>query len=297
MSDTEGPASSSQPRLREAFERVRPELAGLERSCLLPLNLDPIAAACTVTAVIPRVRALTSTLEECLPLFDVRLLDRLELYALALIQAHSRVLCAKSPPQHLAALAAESIQTRANLMEDLAVLARRGLVTGVRPNVLRQSTSYRNLAADLLTLASLFRKDWDAISSRCGVTESELCRAEVLAHQLILVIGQRDRKPEEIAEALLDRQKIYTLCARAYDQVRRAMTFLRGERKDAADFVPSLYGPRKSRRAKGEVTVDKSDANNNIVAANTSEQPITDNVERAESKPAVGFPGSDPFLH
>jgi hypothetical protein len=144
----------------------------------------------------------------------------------------------------------ETTELRAQLMLDVDALTRRGFIKGLQPNALGRTTSYRNLAGDVLSLAGLLRSEWATISTRCGVSLEELSRAEVLADELLQYLGLRDRAPVVVAEATLDRQKVYTLCVRAYDQLRRAVLYVRWDRGDFDDFVPPLGGKRKRVRVK-----------------------------------------------
>jgi hypothetical protein len=296
MTEKKAIGQIAQPRLRKAFEHVKPELAKLRRAELVVLNVDPIAAAATMRTALPRLNALRPSLEKSLSDFDFSNLDKLETYALALIHAHSLFVCAKLPPERLAALATECTTLRAQLLVDVSALAKRGFVKGVRPNALGRSTSYRKLASDILTLAGLISDDWAVIASHCGVTKEELARAEVLADELIQAVGQRDRAPDLIAEATLDRQKVYTLCVRAYDQMRRAVTYLRWERGDEDEIAPPLSGKRRRGSKKGN-SAAKMSASSEAAASAVGEPSATAAAEPAVQKVASGLPGADPFLH
>ncbi len=44
------------------------------------------------------------------------------------------------------------------------------------------------------------------------------------------------------------RQRAYTVLSNAYDDVRRAISFLRWKEDDLEDIAPSLFGPRAARK-------------------------------------------------
>jgi hypothetical protein len=46
------------------------------------------------------------------------------------------------------------------------------------------------------------------------------------------------------------RDRAFTVFVRAYGQVRHALQYLRREKNDAERYAPSLYGCRRSRKAK-----------------------------------------------
>src|SRR5512145_1312456 len=248
----------SPARLQEAFDRLRPELARMRKKSLEALNVDPISAASIIRAALPRVRAMRGVITKELASYDPSIIDRLDQYSLALIHAHRQCVCAKQPPAQLQELVDQVRSIREQLQSDVVCLANRGLIKDYRRAALRSSTSYRNLAADVLTLAGLLRKSWPTISNRSAVTTEELGQAESVANELILVLGTRDRSPEVVAQAALERQKVYTLCRTTYDQLRKAVTVVRWEHGDADKLTPSLHGPRRARRKPKQLTASAS---------------------------------------
>jgi hypothetical protein len=239
---------ASPARLQEAFERVRPEFAKMRKKTLVPLNVDPIVAASIIRAALPRVRTLQAAIQKELGSFDPGILEKLDQYTLALVHAQRLCICAKQPPERLRERIEQIRAIREQLQSDVACLATRGLIKEYRRTALRASTSFRNLASDVLTLTELFRKNWSTVSHRSAVTLEELNDAEAAANDLIAILGVRDRSPEVVAEAALERQKVYSLCHAAYDQVRKAVIVVRWDHGDASDFAPALHGPRRPRR-------------------------------------------------
>lgn len=62
--------------------------------------------------------------------------------------------------------------------------------------------------------------------------------------------GMRLRDLKEVAASTLVRQQAFTLFVKAYDEVRRAVSFLRWKERDADTIAPSLYGARNGTRAR-----------------------------------------------
>jgi hypothetical protein len=50
-----------------------------------------------------------------------------------------------------------------------------------------------------------------------------------------------------VVEVAAQRHRAYTLFVRAYDEVRRAVSFLRWRKGDADDIIPSIYSVRAAR--------------------------------------------------
>ena len=98
-----------------------------------------------------------------------------------------------------------------------------------------------------------------------------------------------------VAAAAQARQRTYTLLAKAYNQVRRAVCFLRRDEGDADAVAPSLYAGRGGRKkVQSELAADAapsaafpaaSAAASSVVAATTT------------ATVPVGLPGADPFIH
>lgn len=280
--------------LNQAFERVKPEFAQLRSSALIPLNVDPLTAATTIRTALPRIRELRPALERALNDFNFSNVDNLNTYALALIFANSRLTCTKLPPERLVVLAAEATKLRTQLLSDVTVLARWGFIKGVKPECLSRTTSYRSLAGDILSLSTLLKNDWEAIGSRCGVSQAKLERATGLADELLQAAGQRARTPLLVADATLDRQKVFTLCVRAYNQVRKAVTYVRRDHADEDDFVPPLGGKRRRARKQPLASIKVDSMSNLAIEAMNGEAPAA--VEPDVLKTTVGLPGVDPFL-
>ena len=89
--------------------------------------------------------------------------------------------------------------------------------------------------------------------------------AQLQAERVLDAVTQRLLVDKEIAEASRLRRAAFTSFARAYEEVRRALKFLRHEEDDADAIVPSLYsvsvGRRRKQkigaRAKGEVAIEE----------------------------------------
>lgn len=92
----------------------------------------------------------------------------------------------------------------------------------------------------------------------------------------------------------LERQQAYTLFVNAYDQIRRAISFLRWDQGDADEIAPSLFGGKKRRAAtEAEPPVDSAPTPTTGAAAATG--PVVNAAGAGGTTAAVGLPGSDPF--
>jgi len=184
------------------------------------------------------------------------------------------------------------------LEEDARTLARRGLVDPeqfARLTVKQQGKrSYKSMVFQLIGLVELFRKDWSKAENNTPVTEAELADAERLAAEFGEAIGIRavgDEEDNDSGDAALTRRRFYTLFYTAYDQVRRAVNYLRWDHDDADEYAPSLH-------VRGARTIDDAEV-------------VTDPAKPTDVRPAPGptapvagpapepvrpgFPSGEPF--
>lgn len=303
MTELGDPLCGNQSSLRRAFKKVRPLLQAIPDSALLQLNLDPLAAVAKVRAVLPGILLMRDSIEGTLRFFDLNCLDQLETYALALVQAHVvyRGITARS--QSLPKLSAEASALRGQLLRDSNTLVQRGLIPRARLSRLQGTKGYRNIASDLLTIGELLRDCWPTIANRTAISLAELERAEVLAEEMITVLGQRKKVTALAADAALTRQRAFSLFIGAYDEVRRAVGYLRWHEGDAAQIAPSLYQKRNRRRKKcaqeaSSATPPSRNANVPSGTASARDAPSRVSEKGTDTKSAgVGGPDSDPFLH
>jgi hypothetical protein len=123
-----------------------------------------------------------------------------------------------------------------------------------------------------LGLAEVLRENWAKISARTRAQAGELDRAEALGGQLISALSAREQAPVVAADVAVQRQRNFTLFAKAYDQVRRAISYLRWDDDDLERVVPSLYG--------GRIVNRKSCAVKSILPCASSTYPSRDRVAK-----------------
>lgn len=291
-------AITNQPQLRDALEQIRPEMRALSTDDLVPINLDPVVATGIARGSLPRIMKYREQLVAEIPKFDLSSLDKLGTYALALIQAHTAYGIATTPPEVLASLAEEATKLRDLLYSDAAALGKRGLLNPAPLNDLKGVAGYRNTATDVLGLALLLRNHWDRIAAKTCVTLAELDRAEVVGQQLLDAVGIREQSPAKVEQATIERHQAYTLFVNAYDQVRRAISFLRWNDNDVDDIAPSLYGGRTASRKKTSSDVQKpaetiTNTASPVVTSTATATPAT--ATAPATKSVAGLPGADPF--
>jgi hypothetical protein len=220
----------------------------------LHISLDIPQAVSTVLGVLPEVKRLREQIVKDLPSFDVVRFDKLEDYAHALNFAHTNFLSATQPPDDLEDVAEEVARMREMLLAEAKALVHRGLVSDAQLGQLKGANGYRNTATDLHVLANVLEGVWPQIEGKTLTTMQDLELASRMATRLLRIVGLRDQGPALVAEATDRRVRAYTLLLVVYDDVRRAVAYLRSSQGDADDIAPALH-PGRPRPKKGEAQV------------------------------------------
>jgi hypothetical protein len=292
-------------RMRDAYQSLLTEIQSVEEESLIHINVDIPTAVTTALGALPEIRAMRPKIEAELKSFDLVQFDKLETYIFALFNAHTLYVTANRPIEPLPELVEAATRIRDLLFSDAMALVNRGMLDGQQLRDVKTANGYRPLALDLTALAAVMRANWERIESKTAVQASELSQVESLAERLLHAIGLRDQAPAVVAESAATRQRAFTLFVRAYDDLRRAVTFLRWRDGDVDKIAPSLYASRGGSRRKSEPDVAAP-----VDAPPLGAPSVGDPVGAAGRVPVVpslvpgpaaasiglGLPGSDPFV-
>ncbi len=226
-----------------AYERRLREIESVTE--LIPITIDLPTAIATVLGALPQIQALKKEMAT-LPI-DEPVLDGLDDYAEACAEANARYVTAVAPAEEVVALNEAALALRETLRSDAAALVQRGLLDEARLAAFQGHTGYKNVGFDLIDYATLFRDCWTAIQGKTALTIEEVQAAKDLGDQLVRAAGEHQQTPAVIAETALIRQQAFTLMVNAYDEARRAISFLRWRTDDVNTIAPSLYAGRTHR--------------------------------------------------
>jgi hypothetical protein len=197
-------------------------------------------------------------------------------------------------------LSEQLTQLRETLVIDVTALEKRGLIDG-RLGELRGAVGYKNLAFDVLLLSTVLRESWSKIEGKTGVQLAELDCADTLADRLVTAVGVREQGKSALSAAVEARQRAYTLFVNAYDEVRRAVGYLRFNHGDLEKIAPSLYSGRKPHRpeeepiAGGAAVAPGTPPGVTPAATPPAAPPTGANGSNGGAATAPGMPGADPF--
>lgn len=234
----------------KAFAEVEPILAALSPDDFATINTDIPRAVAIAVGAIPHIARLRGDAAK-LPDFDVTHIDRLGTYALAAWYAHLLAL-PEVVASELSALVEEAKPLREDMLLSAELLAHKGFFDKDAVKRIRADQGNLDTANDLVALAALFTAGWSRVENKSPVEWSQVERAAQLGPRILVALGARSQpgvKAPNPADPAERRVRAFTVFTRAYDQCRRAVTYLRWDHGDADEIAPSLFahrGPRKS---------------------------------------------------
>lgn len=227
---------------------------------------------------------------------DITQLDKLRDYAFALARAHSAYRSAVSPSDPNGAIADELIAIRDLLVTDALALGKRKLLDLNIVDKHRSGLGYKAIAVDVDGLVALLREAAPRVAGKTAVTEEELEHAARLAQRLVTGIGIKEQDPVVLDAATLLREQAFTLFINAYDEVRRAVIYLRWHEGDADTIAPSLWAGRNKRSSNEALSPESSaPAPGTSGSSGIAPTPATSGINPS-SPSGVGLPGSSPFM-
>lgn len=232
--------------MTDAYALLAEERRALKPEEVIRAKLGIAAVVAMVHGVVPRLKPLRREMAK-LPGLNLKRIDRLELCATALGQAQINYLVSAESPDALPELAEEAVRTSKLLYLEAQALASCGLINPASLDDYSGGTGYQAAAMDLQLVVTVLQNNWGAIEGKCAVESAELERAEKVAARILRLAGMKTQAGQADDPALDERDRAYTLVDQSYDEVCRAVDFLRYHRGDAETIAPSLYQTRKRR--------------------------------------------------
>jgi len=255
----DGDAIGMDASFHAALVAVGAELAAIPAGELLPVNLEVHAAVVTALGVQAELQTHRESVREWFGDEWVTMIDSLPTYAKAAAQAHGEYLATQNNSTEVNAVSKELVEVREILFTDATSLVNRkrldpGALSGLRGNV-----GFRNQVTDVVQLTAVFRRQWESVRGMTPVTMSDIERGESLATKLTQLLGMREQGSLETTGVGETRQRAFTKFVGTYDQLRRAMTFLRWDEGDVDSIIPSLWAGRGGRGKRSDVVVPKDE--------------------------------------
>ena len=241
-----------------AYQRCKGSIDAIPDDELIPIRADIPQTAMYAVAVSPAVEPLIPQLER-LPDFDINCALQIVDRGYAAWYAHVSYLVSAPGNDDLAKAVATCTVDRNQLRSTGLNLAQFGLLAEEAVTGAHTGTSQLDLANECGGLVSLFSRRWAAIRGVIPITEERLHQMSMNASTLLgLVAGHTIAVVPSTSEAAKLRQKAFTFYAHSYDQLRRAVSYVRWDQGDVDRIIPSLYS-RDTSASSSSSSAKKSD--------------------------------------
>lgn len=245
-----GPAQSVD-QAEAAYARIEPEILQMDEAEVGRANAEVPYAVSIVLGALVNVETLREAMISSLSLPPLEELSKVRDYALATLFAHLQIMPTRIQAQ-LALLREEAAPLRERLLISAEALAHFGLFDPDEVAHIRAGTGPLDAAEDLVALVGLFRRHWSVVSGKTAVTEAELTRAGELGPQILEALGNKTVGRvgrDDAIDWAARRNRAFRLLVRCYDEIRRAVTYVRWRQGDSDRFAPTLYQRRRTRAA------------------------------------------------
>lgn len=270
--------------MEAAHEAVTPHLkpfVGAEAA-----KLDGRRAASTVLGSLPEITELLEQMK-AVGITNAELV-LLRLVALAAYEAETRLARASQPSEPLQKQFDELSRLRAVLLHQVTGLVGFGLMDDKVIKSLLGGSGHQNVPADVQSLAGAMKAAWARINGKTPLTEQDVAEAKAKGEAFAEMVAKRDLADKAISQATADRNQRLALLIRKYEEVRRAVHFVRWFEDDADKYAPSLFAQRGSRRRAEETEVEP------VAPVPAPGAPLP--APAADIRPpGTGLPGNGPF--
>lgn len=241
--------------LAAAFESHRAEIEALpEQALITRTNFDVATAVSIVLGAVPALSSLRGDIAKQLPAMPLRYVDDIEGIAHAALHAHIATMIAPVAVDALPLLTEDARKLRKVLLADAQAALVRGILAEGALDEVPTGGGRLDVAQGLLAVGVVMRSAWPRLKGRTGTTDEDLDQAARLGVSLLAELG-RDENPtasrgDRARE--ITRLRACTLLVNAWDECRRAVTWLRWHEDDVSDFTPALAGSHGPRAKKPE---------------------------------------------
>jgi hypothetical protein len=241
-----------------AFLTYEAEIRAVGRDDIRHQTLDPLTAISTIFGALARAEKHAEDIAK-LPLLKHAWIASVAGLASAVLYLDNARNSTTRKANEVASLAEEGSELVEVMSADVRAMMTRKVLPADSLAEYEPGNGYRNLAHNLGMLAGLCVRHWSTIEGRSGITKDDVTRASMLNEEILKVLGARVNDNGEASQNAMLRAQAFTLLVRAYDELRRAIAFIRYHEGDVDEIVPSLYAGRG-----GRPRID--DANKGIIA-------------------------------
>ena len=293
-----GQSANDEKLAAEAMARVAADAAALSIEELEQVNLDLQEATGTIWGTLPEVMALRDSIVKELPAFDIKYVDKLEDYTLALRYAHAAYQTDIPMGNDLTELAQTASTLRERLLADARALSLHGLLDPRKLDSLKGANGVKNVAQDLQMLSQIFQESWPKIQGKLATSLEDLESASRIGTRVTRLVGLREQSPAQTEAVTEQRQRVFTLAIRAYDEARAAIAYVRRREGDVESIAPNLYSARGRSRPAPKPPTDTVPGGGGVARMTTAAMPSVspEAVAAAVAAQKGGAGSKEPFM-
>lgn len=233
------PASSEELTGQSAIDAMSDELRSIDPTKVGNFNLDATFAA---TAALRAYDGVAKHLPELLrlPDFDRRHVDRLKVYAHALIHANALVMAHSPETSKFDELAARSRVLRDDFLRVADVLVGRGVLPMATVDKIREGQGHLDLIADLAALVVIA----EANVATGLFRPEDLASAQSLVRALPDAYAQHTGRDPKLEPMMMLRRSVGAVLTNACSEITAGLRYMRRSFGDADAIAPAIYVPR-----------------------------------------------------
>lgn len=261
---------------QEHYERFLTDAKALDAAAVKPFRIDTSLAYHNVERGSAALLPFADHLKVELPAIDLDQVRALPELALAVSFAASQVDRGGGAPKDLKLSLRRLYALREPLLASAVALAAAGVVPKREVEKIQEGRGSIDAAQDCVDLPAFYNKHAAAIRGKTPVTAAQLTEAAKLGTDMLKVLrkssAKRDLSPKgELKQAIDVRDRLATLLANRYEQVRRAGYWLWGDafEKHVPAFQARVVTRRKVEKAAKAETSEKAERKTD--GANASE--------------------------
>jgi len=164
------------------------------------------------------------------------------------------------PQDALKDLAEEATELRERLLADARALSLRDLIDPRKLESLKGANGIHNIAQDLQMLSQVLQENWPQIQGKSAAVAEDLQAASRIATRITRIVGVRAQSSPQQDAAIEQRERVFALTMRAYDETRAAIAFVRRREGDSESITPNLYAGKGRYRPPTKPSTDDSEA-------------------------------------
>lgn len=222
-----------------SYLRVAPEIEAVKPDELPTINFDVVSGASIILGVCDRIMSYRDRMVK-LPDFDSKNVDNLRDYTVAAWYVYITNL-PEPEPAEADALITEVGTLRSKFLMWSVPLVGEGVFDQGAIDKIKEGTGFKDAASDVVAFVGLYRSKWDRCVNNCGIREADLERAALVAPHVFSIVSQREqRQTTPTGEGFTRVRRAWALPERAYDQCRRALSYLRHTEGDMEEIAPNF---------------------------------------------------------